>query len=86
MCRAEAGVVGWVKGVIHQARAYASADLTSWIYIFWARGCLTSTVGRSDVAIRKCIRNRKKDDDQLCQLHLFRQGSHLQEASRKEVL
>jgi hypothetical protein len=39
---------------------------------FWARGYLTSTVGRDETVIREYIRNQEMEDERLDQLNLWK--------------
>src|SRR6478736_3848579 len=67
-------VIGYIKGksAIHLARVYGERKRNFVGQHFWARGYFVSTVGRNEEMIREYIRNRKKEDNRLDQMNLWR--------------
>jgi putative transposase len=69
---AVANVVGYIKGksAISIARNFIGRKRNFVGENFWARGYFVSTVGLDEEAIKKYIRDQKKEDDRLEQLKL----------------
>jgi putative transposase len=66
--------MGYIKGksAIHIARVYAGRRRSFVSQRFWARGYGVSTVERDEVAVRRYIQEREKENQRVDQLTLMR--------------
>ena len=58
------------KSAIHLVRVYGARKRSFMGQLYWARGPSVPTVGRDEAVIRKYIRRRVVEDEQLEQLKL----------------
>jgi len=67
-----AQVMGYIKGksAIQIARVYAGLRRNFVGQHFWARGYWVSTVGKNEAAVRRYIKEQKKEDKRLEKMNL----------------